>query len=82
MKFDVTTPLVVTISLFDGFIKSIEDLYQLKERNSFAKRFLTQTSLNRWMKASDTERIEMNFEKDGIYGTLFVPAGKGPFPGK
>ena len=82
MKINVSTPLVFTITLYDGFIKTIHQTYQLRKSNLLRKRCLAQTSSNRWMKSRDTERIELDFEKDGIYGTLFIPAGKGPFPGK
>ena len=80
VKYDVTSPLIVTVVLIDGWIKSEDDLYKLKKAGSLNE--LTSITVNRWMKLHSTERVVMDFKKDGIYGTLFVPAGKGPFPGK
>jgi len=76
VNYDVTLPLKVTFTLFSGWIKSEDELNNV--RSSLCE--LSSTTMNRWMKAHDTERKEMDFEKDGIYGSLFVPA-EGPFPG-
>ena len=80
VKHDVITPLVYTIRLYRGWLKSENEVYQFLESGSLKE--LSSTTVNRWMKSRDTERIVLDFEKDGIYGTLFIPAGKGPFPGK
>ena len=76
MKIHVTSPLFVNIYVFDGFLESSDKIHELKEAP------ITRISLNRWMISPDVERIEMNFEKDGTHGTMFIPPGEGPFPGK
>ena len=74
--------MVVTLCLYNGLITSIEVVNNLRKENSLSKFKMAETALNRWMKARSTERIELTLEKDGISGTLFIPSGKGPFPGK
>ena len=80
-KIDVTTPLVVCINLYDGLVKSTKELHEIRDTDDLKRRLLDSVTLNRWLMSSSTERIELTLEKDGICGTLFVPPGKGPFPG-
>ena len=66
--------------MIDGWIKSEDELYKLKKAESVNE--VTSITLNLWMKLHGNVRVVLDFEKNGIYGTLFVPAGKGLFPGK
>ena len=78
IKIDVTTPLIFTIYVIKGIINSIQDIHKLNLANDDA---LTHLKVNRWMMSPGTQRICLTMKKDGIYGTIFIPDGEGPFPG-
>ncbi|XP_046326932.2 acyl-coenzyme A thioesterase 1-like isoform X3 [Haliotis rufescens] len=72
MKADVTTPLVFRLSVIDDHIP-FDDL-QLP-----TTMVLATGELQRWYKHGSVRRIAVR--EGSLRGTLFLPAGVGPFPG-
>ena len=70
MKSDVTKPYNIVVSCFDGHVTPIESLLQPLSSGTFQK----------WYKADGVKRISVR--EGRIRGTLFIPPGDGPFPGK
>ncbi|XP_043943139.1 bile acid-CoA:amino acid N-acyltransferase-like [Protopterus annectens] len=68
-KHDVTVPFVVQVSVLDGHISEW----------SSDQTALAVINLDLWYMAPGVRRI--NIRHNGIVGTLFLPAGHGPFPG-
>ncbi|KAG9342294.1 hypothetical protein JZ751_016796 [Albula glossodonta] len=68
-KKDVTKPMVVHISVYWGHVSQ-----GFTETTALAC-----TIVERWYMAPGIQRVEVS--EDGIIGTLFLPAGPGPFPG-
>ena len=75
VKTDVTKPQVYHLDVFDDAKQSLEEC-----RNTDKSRVLTSTTFNRWFLAPGVRRIPVR--ENGIIGTLFLPPGNGPFPGK
>ncbi|XP_071092754.1 acyl-coenzyme A thioesterase 5-like [Haliotis cracherodii] len=71
-KVDVTTPLVFRLSVMDDHIP-FADLQQLTTV------VLVADEVQRWYKHGSVRRIVMR--EGSLRGTLFLPAGEGPFPG-
>lgn len=68
-KNDVSTPLLVNISVYSGH-----------EAQGFRSRTpLASTVVERWYMAPGVKRVIIN--ERGVQGTLFIPPGPGPFPG-
>ncbi|XP_048877525.1 acyl-coenzyme A thioesterase 1-like isoform X2 [Brienomyrus brachyistius] len=67
-KKDVCTPSVIHISVYGGHV-----VQGFKERKALAS-----VNAERWYLAPGVQRIEVN--EHGLTGTLFLPAGLGPFP--
>ncbi|XP_064616582.1 acyl-coenzyme A amino acid N-acyltransferase 2-like [Liolophura sinensis] len=72
-KKDVTTPLVIHLSLYDGH-QTAADLYGTDQLQPLAMQ-----TINRWYLSHDVTRSEVRH--GNIRGTLFTPAGTGPFKG-
>jgi len=71
-KKDVTKPYFVQLQLFDGHVQDVANLEDLQS--------LTSVTFEKWYMADRVRRIPV---RDGrLRGTLFLPPGKGPFPGK
>ena len=69
-KMDVTKPYNVTLNCFDGHVIPHEGRLQPLSSGTFQK----------WYMADGVKRIPV---KEGrIRGTLFLPPGDGPFPGR
>ncbi|KAM6895755.1 peroxisomal succinyl-coenzyme A thioesterase-like [Xenentodon cancila] len=66
-KVNVCTPMLVKFSVHSGH-ENFRDITPLAS-----------TLVERWYVAPGVKRIEIN--EKGIRGTLFIPAGPGPFPG-
>ncbi|XP_059165411.1 bile acid-CoA:amino acid N-acyltransferase-like [Physella acuta] len=73
IKSDVMTPYEVTLAVHDGFIK----FNQLSWSDQLP--CLVSCVLLRSYTAPGVRRFPVR--ENGIYGTLFVPPGEGPFPG-
>lgn len=71
-KRDATTPLKVTIDVCSGQDDSVKGKLEEQHRKA------TITLLRSFMGPGVTR---YSVEENGIYGTLFLPAGDGPFPG-
>ncbi|XP_048877668.1 peroxisomal succinyl-coenzyme A thioesterase-like isoform X3 [Brienomyrus brachyistius] len=67
-KKDVCTPSVIHISVYGGHV-----VQGFKERKALAS-----VNAERWYLAPGVQRVEVN--EHGLTGTLFLPAGLGPFP--
>ena len=74
LKFDVTTPQIYDLKVFDDEMQSLEEC-----RNTRSK-ILTSVLLNRWFMSPGVRRIPVR--ENGIIATLFLPPGDGPFSGK
>ena len=71
-KRDVTKPNNGVLSCFDGHVTPHREQPELKP--------LSSTKFQRWYMADGVKRIPV---KEGrIRGTLFLPPGEGPFPGR
>ncbi|XP_061185735.1 acyl-coenzyme A amino acid N-acyltransferase 1-like [Saccostrea echinata] len=72
LKKDVTTPMVVKFSVFEGHLtwKNLFDTVQKP---------LATLDVYRWYKHKSVRREEVKYKK--IRGALFIPPGPGPFPG-
>ena len=70
MKKDVTSPSYVKISLFKDHINPSEKKLDY---------LLTEIDIERWHMADNVRRYEI--AEGRLRGALFVPQGKGPFPG-
>uniref|UniRef100_A0A8C4RSS8 Bile acid-CoA:amino acid N-acyltransferase-like n=1 Tax=Erpetoichthys calabaricus TaxID=27687 RepID=A0A8C4RSS8_ERPCA len=68
-KTEIFTPFVINISVYKGHIKG-----DFKEETALAC-----AVMERWYVTPGVSRIEVR--ENGIYGTLFLPPGTGPFPG-
>uniref|UniRef100_H2YSY0 BAAT/Acyl-CoA thioester hydrolase C-terminal domain-containing protein n=1 Tax=Ciona savignyi TaxID=51511 RepID=H2YSY0_CIOSA len=71
--FDVTKQLRVMINVLPGKIHNLEALYCSKMIS------LLEFQVTRIYMAPGVKRIEI--KQNGLRGTLFIPSGKGPFPG-
>ncbi|XP_076807081.1 bile acid-CoA:amino acid N-acyltransferase-like [Clavelina lepadiformis] len=80
-KLDVTTPMVVTITVYNARINSLQNLHSMKMTGKLDSLELASIEINRWFMSPGTKRITFTMEKDGIHGSLFIPPGVGPFPG-
>ncbi|XP_076825254.1 bile acid-CoA:amino acid N-acyltransferase-like [Clavelina lepadiformis] len=80
-KIHVTTPMVVTITAYHSKINSIQEAAMMRKEGKLKEIELACTTVNRLFMSPGTTRIPLLVEKDGITGTLFIPSGKGPFPG-
>ena len=70
-KKDVTKPYCIHLKLFDGHVEDAA--------NSEDLRPMTSVTFEKWYMADGVRRIPV---RDGrVRGTLFIPPGKGPFPG-
>ena len=70
MKSDVTKPFNIVLSCFDGHVIPNESSLQLLSSETFQK----------WYIAEGVKRTPVR--EGRIRGTLFLPPGDGPFPGK
>ena len=70
MKSDVTKPYNIALNCFDGHVTPNESSLQALSSETFQK----------WYMAEGVKRIPVREGK--IRGTLFLPPGDGPFPGK
>ena len=71
-KKDVTKPYFVLLQLFDGHVEDIAHTEDLQP--------ITSVTFEKWYMADGVRRIPV---RDGrLRGTMFLPPGKGPFPGK
>ena len=70
MKLDVSKPYNIALSCFDGHINPFESSLQPLSSDTFQK----------WYMADGVKRIPVR--EGRIRGTLFLPPGNGPFPGK
>ena len=70
MKLDVTEPFNVALKCFDGHITPQQSSLQPLSSGTFQK----------WYMADGVKRIPVR--EGRIRGTLFIPPGDGPFPGK
>ena len=70
MKSDVTKPYNIVLNCFDGHVIPNESSLQPLSSETFQK----------WYIAEGVKRIPVR--KGRIRGTLFLPPGDGPFPGK
>ncbi|XP_053544335.1 peroxisomal succinyl-coenzyme A thioesterase isoform X1 [Ictalurus punctatus] len=68
-KRDVLTPMVFHISVYDGHMA--QDFIQLTP--------LVTIVIERWYTAPGVQRVDVR--EKGVRGTLFIPPGRGPFPG-
>ena len=78
MKRDVTKPYIVELNCFDGHLKPGKGFV-----NSLAQHTLqpiASAALEKWYIGEGVQRIPVR--EGGIRGTLFIPPGNGPFPGK
>ena len=78
---DVTTPLVVDIDLYEEQVKDVDHIHQLRVSGDLKEKQIASKQLNRLYMKPGTKRIPLNIKEHGIHGTLFIPPGKGPFPG-
>lgn len=70
-KKDVTKPYFVQLQLFDGHVEDVDTLEDLQP--------ITSVTFEKWYMTDGVRRIPV---RDGrLRGTLFLPPGKGPFPG-
>ena len=65
---DVTNPYEFKFDVFDGHVSHFKDNFSL-----------TSMTIQRRFVLPGIQRIP--FESDGVYGTMFLPPGDGPFPG-
>lgn len=71
-KKDVTKPYCIHLQLFDGHVEDVTNSEDLQP--------MTSVTFEKWYMADGVRRIPV---RDGrVRGTLFIPPGKGPFPGK
>nr|CAB3225043.1 bile acid-CoA:amino acid N-acyltransferase [Phallusia mammillata] len=78
-KLDVTTPLEVTLCIYDCEI-TFEQFQTMRTEKTLDKHKVASTVINRWYMKPGTKRIKLSVKKHGVCGTLFIPSGKGPFP--
>ena len=69
-----STPLVISISVVQGWFSSLQEMH-----SQFLEKKVVSFSLTRLFMAPGVRRIEVT--ENGLRGTLFLPPGKGPFPG-
>ena len=81
MKMDVTTPLVVSIKVYNTIIDDIKMLHHLRIHQGLDEKEVASINVHRLYMKPGTKRIPLNVPEDGIYGRLFIPSGDGPFPG-
>lgn len=71
-KKDVTKPFFVLLQLFDGHVENVGHAEDLQP--------ITSVTFEKWYMRNGVRRIPV---RDGrLRGTMFLPPGKGPFPGK
>ena len=70
-KKDPTKPYYIHVKLFDGHIDDFRSL-ELQP--------VTSVTFEKWYMAREVRRIPVSVGR--VRGTLFIPSGKGPFPGK
>ena len=70
MKLDVTKPYNIVLNCFDGHVTPHESSLQPLSSGVFQK----------WFMADGVKRIPVR--EGRVRGTLFIPPGDGPFPGK
>ncbi|KAM3870189.1 peroxisomal succinyl-coenzyme A thioesterase-like [Diretmus argenteus] len=68
-KLDVQTPMVVTVSVYQGH----------QSEGFKAHPVLASVVVERWYMAPSVRRVDIT--EGGVTGTLFLPPGPGPFPG-
>nr|CAB3225038.1 bile acid-CoA:amino acid N-acyltransferase [Phallusia mammillata] len=79
-KMDVTIPLEVTVCVYNIVLATESELLQVKENAEDIQPFeVARKLINRWYIAKDTKRIPLRGE-NGLWGCMFIPPGKGPFP--
>ena len=71
-KRDVTKPYNGVLSCFDGHVTPHQEQPELQP--------LSSTTFQRWYMADGVKRIPVR--EGRIRGTLFLPPGEGPFPGR
>ena len=71
-KRDVTKPYNGVLSCFDGHVTPHQEQPELQP--------LSSTTFQRWYMADGVKRIPLR--EGRIRGTLFLPPGEGPFPGR
>lgn len=79
MKKDVTKPYTIQLNCFDGHLTCPEDGFV----NGLGKNSLqpmTSISMEKWYIGDGVQRIPVR--EGRVRGTLFIPPGNGPFPGK
>ena len=73
MKKDVTKPYTIQLNCFEGHLAPEDGLDSLLKP-------LTSTTIQKWYMAETIKRIAVR--EGRVRGTLFIPPGNGPFPGK
>ncbi|XP_051543886.1 acyl-coenzyme A thioesterase 5-like isoform X2 [Myxocyprinus asiaticus] len=68
-KRDILTPIVVHISVYDGYLN----------QGFNQKTALATIVTERWYMAPGVQRVDIR--ENGVRGTLFLPPGPGPYPG-
>nr|CAB3225055.1 bile acid-CoA:amino acid N-acyltransferase [Phallusia mammillata] len=80
LKLDVTTPLVVTICVYNVEIENLDELHKMRTDIIWEENKIASIQINRWFMETGTKRILLTVKEHGLHGTLFIPPGKGPFP--
>lgn len=79
----MTSPLVVNICVYDLVdIDDLHTLHNLKSSGQLEKNIRASIVVRRWFMEPGAKRIPLTVKEHGIHGTIFVPPGKGPFPGE
>lgn len=78
MKKDVTKPYIIQLNCLNGHLKPDKGFVNIIAQNSLQP--VASAVLEKWYFGEGVQRIRV---KEGrIRGTLFIPPGNGPFPGK
>lgn len=65
----------------DSATETDDDRYELHLTAQLDGERVAETTVTRRVRAPGVERIELDPERDGVAGELFVPSGDGPHPG-
>ncbi|XP_078366122.1 acyl-coenzyme A thioesterase 5-like [Oculina patagonica] len=76
-KKDVTKPYNIELNCFDGHLSPKEGFVNMLKENSLQP--IARSSLEKFYMAEGVQRIPVR--EGRVRGTLFLPPGKGPFPG-
>ncbi|CAK8671133.1 unnamed protein product [Clavelina lepadiformis] len=78
---NASKPTIVDLHVYDLILHSLEEISRLRKQGILQKHAVSSKQVERRYLAEGVRKMSLTLEEDGIWASLFIPPGKGPFPG-